>query len=263
MFSLTSCLVDTQSGMPTTAPFTLSSDVFENYATETVSNLGEGSATLIYHSDSYDSAKLRDFFLDTALNGAPNGGQYICRWAQHIDYYIKGKVPDAEREYMEGIFLALNGISNFPGITQTDIEADADLIIYYTSLNELHRIFETKDTVHTDESSNEVVERTTSAGYFVVDTSTSEIYKAEIGISLDDTTSEQRCAQFSKELIKICGLPFKSARYSESILYSGGVTAHEPAEVDYMALDILYNEKLRCGSSFSEAFITVINLLTK
>lgn len=263
-----SCGAITDGAAPTTKPFTLkSNEELQGVLTSQNESYTESSigSTRVFYSDSYEAEDVRNFFLDVVFGSSrfkKSKGKQLEKWSKTIEYFITGRYTNTDVKAVEDMARVLNSIDGFPGMIKADTKNDANLIINYgVYISDKRDRDEAENTDDATEFIQKVSEINTS-GTFKSINNTGEIYEANIEISIGDATGNERSQSVSKEIMRICGMPFCSAVYDESIFAEYPYITGEPSQIDLIAFELLYNDKLKASCSFSECFYALDILLS-
>lgn len=265
VFTFSSCSGD--ENVTTTAPFTLkSSEELQGVAPTGFETTGdEKNPTRIIYSDAYKASDVRSFFLDVVFGSSnirKTKNERLEKWAIPIKYYFTGRYTKTDEEAVENLARTLNGIDGFPGIDKASSKNDANLIIAYGAYNyENETLSDTNTAVSYTESIYNKGE-INSAGIFNCKDNFGEIYEAEIEIAVGNASDKQRSQAVSKEIMRICGMPFSSEVFSESIFCENPNITGYPSEIDLIAFELLYSSKLHGSITFPECYYILDNLLS-
>ena len=182
----------------------------------------------------YSKEQIIDYFNEVALNTEyGNNDNHIHKWDTPLYVYIDGFPTDQDRRVLNDVFLKMNGVRGFPGISETFSQDRANLVIHFAIDDEYNRI--TPDTI-TDSSD----------GFATCWWSDYSIFQATIGIRTS-IPQHERNSVIWEEIVQATGLQNDSYTYPDSLFYQGYNEVQSPTELDWIMFELLYHPDIKAG----------------
>jgi len=191
------------------------------------------------------------FFNEVCLDSEwVNGGDpsLVQKWAAPIRYMIHGTPTQTDGDVLAGMMQTLSGIYGFPGCSETQDPAQANLNIYFCSQQELQQRM----------GSNADDENLEGAITFWYD-GMNQIYDAIICIrnDIDQTT---RSSVILEEIYNGLGPVQDTQLREDSIIYQYSSASQALTDVDLLILKLLYHPDMYCGLNAAQAESVIRNL---
>ena len=259
---LSACGHDAPTTAPTTVPITLPSSAPVTTATTDSTTIPTTEPTTepttvpaVVHSGLYlegvDVEDVIRYFNEVVLSAEiSNGGNaaLVQKWVQQINYWIGGDPTEWDRVVLEGFAETLNGIDGFPGMVQTEIEADSTMNIYFCDAQTL------QDRMGSDFAGGDY-EGAVTFWY----NGDNEIFNAKICVR-SDIFQIYRNSVILEEIYNGLGPVQDTVWREDSIIYQHGSEVQSLSEIDLLILKLLYHPDIHCGMNADECEAVIRSL---
>ena len=216
----------------------------ETVASTTAPETTAPTEAAVSHSDLYiEGLDVEDvilYFNEVCLDAEfVNDGDpsLLQKWTSPICYIINGEPTQEDLTTLESITGWLNTVEGFPGISETSIDAEANLHIYFCGEDQMINILGT-DFYGCDGG----------VTFWYMD---NEIYNANICYRTD-IDQYVRNSVIQEEIFNGLGPVQDTDLREDSIAYSGYSTPQELTQIDKLILTLLYHPQLSCGMNTEE-----------
>ncbi len=186
-----------------------------------------------FYSENYSVENVIEYFDEVVFNSEYSSGEGDCtlvqKWIGPIYYVMEGH-SEQDRLVLEELFDKLNKIEGFPGIYKADGLVSITIDFY-------------KDTDFYREMGHIVSGNADGAVQYWYDTEENYIYEGTVAYrtAMDD---EIRVSVLKEEIINLLGITDTVLR-EDSITYQYSSTNEELSEMDWIILNILYNDQIK------------------
>ena len=168
----------------------------------------------------------------------------IVKWTQDIGYLIVG---NATKEDIDAVLAVASELSYLmPGVdfVRQQSSEDAQVAVYFI------------EPARFEESYGSIWKREllTASGGFSSTVALSPDYEIWRSLILVDSTapSERRRKAIRRELTRVLGLADDSWWYTDSVFYEGDSSTTRFADIDWAAVRLLYDPRIRPGMTYSD-----------
>ena len=189
--------------------------------------------------DTVYSQEAIDYFAEVALGAEfGDGSQRIRKWASDVRVEVRGNPTEADEAALNQVLSDLNALIS--GIEVRRVEASPDVTIHFAPESEF--------------SSLEPNYVPVNLGFFWVNwRSSGEIFRANILITTEGVTPQERAHLIREELTQSLGLMRDSNRYPESIFFQGWTDVTRYTDLDKAVIEILYRPEIRLNMTRAQA----------
>lgn len=190
--------------------------------------------------EGYTAEQIADFFCEVALDAEYSQGdgdsKAVQKWLQPIYYAVYGE-PSAEDSLRIAQFAEqLNQINGFPGMYPAQSSEQENCTIRFLQRDEMN--MEASHVVNGEETHG------ISQWDYYIDSN--EIHTMRIWIR-SDIDQKVRNSVILEEIVNSIGLGNDSLLREDSIIYQNYSEAQELSKMDWLILQILYGDEIRCG----------------
>ncbi len=115
--------------------------VFQNIALQ--QDLILSHARPVYAVEGYSDEEVIQYFVETAMYGEYEGYRgYLLRYEAPLQYCLLGDPDEQDRELVRMLAETLNSIPGYPGISETQIESDAEILVMFSDQDTYEQYFQ-------------------------------------------------------------------------------------------------------------------------
>ena len=171
----------------------------------------------------------------------------IHKWTSPIIMYVDGRPTNKDRQVINTIMQRMNSVRGFPGIQETLMESNANLVIHFADDSTYDKILPSNIDDETD-------------GFASCNWTNSVITNADIGIRTSISQNERNSVIW-EEIVQCTGLQNDSYLYPDSLFYQGYNEVQEPTVLDWLLFELLYHPDMKPNLTREECAIVLIAVL--
>jgi len=205
-----------------------------------------------YYLEGYTVEQVMEYFdeavLDTEFFTGDGDYTVVQKWVEPIRYRIIGEPTEKDLEVLEGLFVELNEVEGFPGISQAEEAESANLTLGFYGYDEFYEEF--GEFVHYEPSDGAV-----QYWYW---TDTNDIYEGRVGYRTD-IDQYVRNSVLLEEIYNGLGTDDTVLR-EDSISWQYYNEVQEWTEMDWLIIRLMYHPDIKCGMNKEECNQVIKNL---
>ena len=174
-----------------------------------------------------------NYFLDIAFGAEfGNSTERIKKWERNVTIKVHGTPTREDMKTLEAVLSELNELTGYIRIQLVKSAGEANVSLYFVPASDFDRYLAR-------------YVRSRIGFFWAWWDGDMTINRATVLIASDGISQDERSHLIREELTQALGLMHDSRKYPESIFYSGRSTVSQYAEMDKLAIRLLYLDQVR------------------